>query len=306
MRRSHFLLPISCIVNILKQLFGEYTTMTNKPSWQPTTIRRCIDRLPTGAGTFFVSTDAGDGYLKAMGNPAGEHALACELVGTQLAAWFGLPVFDFAIIPVTEADELQFAKGGFARVGPAFITRRERGEPWGGNVRELRRLVNTEDISRLVVFDTWTLNCDRHAPNNSRKPNRNNVFLSEEGSPKGKLLLRAMDHTHCFAFGTALSKRIAHIDRIQDPDIYGRFPEFHEFFDKTIVGQCTERLRQVNRQLLDQITQSIPPEWDVQQNPREALKSLLMGRAEYVADCIMDRLWPQKDFRFMLESEDKS
>ena len=61
-----------------------------------------------------VRTDAGDGYLKAMGNPAGEHALACELVGTQLAAWFGLPVFDFAIIQVTAADELPFAKGGFA------------------------------------------------------------------------------------------------------------------------------------------------------------------------------------------------
>jgi hypothetical protein len=279
-------------------------TAANKPTWQPTAIRHHIDSLPTGAGTIMVRTNEGDGYLKAMGNPAGEHALACELVGTQLAAWFGLPVFDFAIIQVTEADELPFAKGGFAKPGPAFITRAEVGEPWSGKARELKRLTNPEDISRLVVFDTWTLNCDRHAPNNSRKPNRNNVFLSEE-APKGELLLRAMDHTHCFAFGSALSRKIANIDCIQDPNIYGLFPEFRDFLDKTVVGRCADKLRQVNRQMLVEITQSIPSEWDVNSSAKEALISLLLGRANNVAECIIDRLWPQQELRFMNESEEK-
>ena len=252
-----------------------------------------------------VRTDIGDGYLKAMGNPAGEHALACELVGTQLAAWFGLPVFDFAIIQVTEADELPFAKGGFAAPGPAFITRAEAGEPWGSNVRELRRLTNIEDLSRLVVFDTWTLNCDRHAPNKSRKPNRNNVFLSEE-APKGELLLRAMDHTHCFAFGSALTKRISRIDRIRDSNVYGLFPEFREFLDKAVVRQSVRRLRQADRKLLSEITQSIPPQWDVGQVAREALVDLVLGRARYVADCIIDWLWPQQELYFMGEPEDET
>ena len=273
--------------------------------WQPTIIRHHIDSLPTGAGTILVRTDTGDGYLKAMGNPAGEHALACELVGTQLASWFGLPVFDFAIIQVTEADELPFARGGFAKPGPAFITRAESGEPWGGNVRELKRLTNPEDITRLVVFDTWTLNCDRHAPNNSRKPNRNNVFLSEE-APKGEFLLRAMDHTHCFSFGSALAKKIANIDRIHDPDIYGLFPEFRDFLDKAIAQRCVGKLRQINRHTLTEITQSIPSEWDVNSNAKEALVSLLQGRASYVAECIIDRLWPQKELQFMSGLEDES
>jgi hypothetical protein len=251
-----------------------------------------------------VHTEVGDGYLKAMGNPAGEHALACELVGTQLAAWFGLPVFDFAIINVTAAVELPFAKGGLATPGPAFITRAEPGEPWGGKDRELKRLANPEDISRLVVFDTWTLNCDRHAPNKSRKPNRNNVFLSEE-APKGELLLRAMDHTHCFAFGSALAKRIAQIDRIRDPNVYGLFPEFRAFLGRAAVGRSVSHLRQANRQLLTEITQSIPPEWDVSQAAREALVDLLLGRASYVADCIIERLWPQQELPFMGGLEDE-
>ena len=278
-------------------------TATQRPSWRPTVIRHHIESFPTGAGAILVHTDAGDGYLKVMGNPAGEHALACELVGTQLAAWFGLPTFDFAIIQVGEIDELPFATGGFAVPGPAFITRAERGEPWGGTMRELKLLTNPEDITRLVIFDTWTLNCDRHAPNKSRKPNRNNVFLSEK-APKGRLRLLAMDHTHCFAFGSALSARIAHIDRIQDPNIYGLFPEFRELLDKTVAHRCVNRLRQMDQDLLDRIAQSIPSEWDVHRRAKEALTSLLLGRSRYVADCIMDRLWPQREFPCMGESEE--
>jgi hypothetical protein len=239
-----------------------------------------------------------------MGNPAGEHALACELVGTKLAAWFDLPVFDFAIIEVAPADELPFAKGGFALPGPAFVTRAEAGEPWGGRVRELKLLTNPEDISRLVVFDTWTLNCDRHAPNDLRKPNRNNVFLSQE-APKGELLLRAMDHTHCFDSRPELTKRIARVDRIQDPNVYGLFPEFRGFLDKAVVGRCADRLRQASHATLSQIAETIPAEWDVDRGSKDALVSLLLGRARYVADCIIERLWPQKELPFTLQSEDK-
>ncbi|MBN2023639.1 MAG: hypothetical protein JW809_12710 [Pirellulales bacterium] len=250
-----------------------------------------------------VRTDLGDGYLKAMGNPAGEHALACELVGTQLAAWFGLPVFDFAIIDVIEADSLPFAGGGFAQPGPAFITRAEKGEPWSGKVRELKRLTNPEDISRLIVFDTWTLNCDRHVSDRSRRPNRNNVFLSEE-APRGKFRLRAMDHTHCFDSRPHLSTQIANIDRIRDPRVFGFFPEFQQFLNKEVVARCTGRLRQVTQQALADIAQTIPPEWDVDSRAKEALVSLLLGRASFVAERIIKSLWEQRDFGFMRESED--
>ena len=54
----------------------------------------------------------------------GPHALASELVGTQLADWFGLPTFDYSIIRVeTDEIELRFANGQLAQTGPAFITR---------------------------------------------------------------------------------------------------------------------------------------------------------------------------------------
>jgi hypothetical protein len=152
------------------------------PIWKPQKIVRFVRNFPTGTGTILVKTDQGEGYLKAMGNPGGEHCLACEYVGTQFAHWFGLPTFDFALIWVTDPDELPFHKGGKAKPGAAFITRKERGGTWGGSDRELKRLVNQDDLTRLVIFDTWTLNWDRYSVDDKgkRRINRDNVFLSEE------------------------------------------------------------------------------------------------------------------------------
>lgn len=54
--------------------------------WQPTTIKRIL--LPardTASQVVVVETDQGNGYLKALGNRAGTHSLAVELVTTRLA-----------------------------------------------------------------------------------------------------------------------------------------------------------------------------------------------------------------------------
>jgi len=182
---------------------------------QPRIIRRVIRQWPTATRTVLVDTDQGEGYLKAIGgDPTGPHTLACEWVGTQLARWIGLRTFDFALIKVTEEDEIPLAGGDLAIPGVGFITRAERGAPWGGKVSELRRLANPEDIIRLVVFDTWTLNCDRYFP--PRRPNRDNVFLSREGAPPKQFILKAIDHTHCFTCGRELSRRVSNIAHIKD------------------------------------------------------------------------------------------
>jgi hypothetical protein len=50
--------------------------------------------LRIGRSGACVETDAGEGFLKAMGNPESPHVLACELVGTLLAEWLGLPTLE--------------------------------------------------------------------------------------------------------------------------------------------------------------------------------------------------------------------
>ncbi len=267
-------------------------------AWQPTTLRRVVKSLPSSARTVRVETDAGAGYLKALGNPEGPHILACEWVGTQLAEWLGLSTFDFALITVTPEDEVPFAKGGQASPGPAFITRAESGERWSGHVRQLRLLANPEDITRLVVFDTWTMNCDRYlSPPQGvvgwTRVNRDNVFLSEE-APAGQFVLKAIDHTHCFTCGAELTRRLRAIDRIRDGRVFGLFPEFRRFLDRRLVKLVARDLRRIDRDTLVEMTQTIPTEWEVTKEVQDALVDLILSRAVFVADTIEGRLWPPR------------
>lgn len=160
-------------------------------------------------------------------------------------------------------------------------------------------------IPKLVVFDTWTLNCDRYPPDlTKRKPNYDNVFLSAERAPSGKFEIVAMDHTHCFTCGRSLNERIATIGRIKDERVYGLFPEFipQVRAGRDTVMRGAELLRRLNSADCDVIVDSIPTEWEVSAGVRKALARLVYERARFVADNIIDRLapscWPQQDFDF--------
>jgi HipA-like protein len=184
--------------------------------WQPTQFVRFEKAFDTSVGTSTVVTDAGKAYLKALGNRQGPHALVCEWVGTRLADWFGLATFDYALLMLDENDEIPLPRGLRALPGSAFVTREEPGFSWGGDPKELETLANPADVSRLVVFDTWTRNCDRHSPAGSRV-HYDNVFFSREGVSADVSRLIAMDHTHCFTCGKDLDASMANIETVKDP-----------------------------------------------------------------------------------------
>lgn len=255
-----------------------------------------MDSFSTSTRVAKVLTDQGVGFLKAMGNPEGPHVLACELVATRLAAQFGLPTLESAIISVTEIDEIPFLGGGQAEPGPAYITKEMAGTPWGGGATELKKIVNQDDITRLVVFDTWIRNRDRHSPPGGRKPNLDNVFLSVEPGD-GKLRLIAMDHTHCFSSGSQLTERIADIYLVQDNNVFGLFPEFQDFLDGEVVYASAEWLCHLNRDEVSAIVAEIPGEWDVPVAVRQAMTKLIVDRAHYLGcdNKITRLLWPQRE-----------
>lgn len=260
-----------------------------------------------------ISTDAGPAYIKALGNPEGPHPLACELVATHLARWFGLQTFDFAILRLDESDEIPFPGGGSAKPGPAFVTKAEKGHPWGGEAEELTQLSNREDISRLVIFDTWTLNCDRQPPPDSqRKRNLDNVFLSHEGAGDNNVRLIAMDHSHCFTCGRDLTERVGEIDRIKDERVFGVFPGFRSCFTRDAIGAGVKRLVQFDEETCQGFVESIPTEWEVSSSVRSALCRLIEGRAAFLADNLKRMLkpllplcGPQNDFEFSRDGEKK-
>ncbi len=264
----------------------------NGGAWQPRTVLRFIRSYPTSTNVVRVDTDAGEGFLKAMGNPEGPHVLACELVGTLLAEWLGLPTLEHALVQVTPEDEIPLARGGMAVPGPAFITKAESGFPWGGDEDVLRRMRKPQDISRLVVLDTWIRNCDRYRPAPNRRVNRDNVFLGWKSGPERGLLLFAMDQTHAFTCGRELTRRIDHLDAIRDTTIFGCSPEFVPFLDREYVRIAVGRLRQMDGAQAGRFVARVPMEWQVDPPVREAWSRFIVERAAFVAANITSSLWP--------------
>ncbi len=183
------------------------------------------------------------------------------------------------------------------QAGPAFISKAERGEPWGGSERELTRIENKEDFTKLVIFDTWIRNEDRYFPRvvpEKSRINYDNVFLSED-APEGQLLLRAIDHSDCFTNGRDIVRKNLGIDAIQEGRIYGLFPEFRGYLDRDVANRVITRLKTMDKATARQLVDSIPLAWNVTVDARNALIDFIVERASFVSRTIISLLWPQMD-----------
>jgi hypothetical protein len=240
-----------------------------------------------------------------MGNRQGPHVLATDWVGTHLAKWLGLSTFDIAILTLGPNDTFPLPREYTAEPGPAFAAKALAGEPWDRSDSQLDLLVNPEDITRLVIFDTWTLNCDRHHYNmDARKPNYDNVFLSSEAVEVGSRQLIAMDHGLCFIrSGEDLTTKLANIDKLQDDNIYGLFPAFRKRLDESIIESCTSRLREMDATTAAELIETVPTQWEVSGEARKAWRELVYRRAGFVADNIQNWIEQEVPWFGQRESE---
>jgi hypothetical protein len=265
---------------------------TLEVTWQPKRLTGVAGSANTSTGATEVTTDAGRAYIKPIGNRQGPHVLATDWVGTHLAKWFGLSTFEIAILTLLEDDVFDLPRGAKAQPGPAFISKAMDGEPWGKSTLQVENLVNPDDVTRLVVFDTWTLNCDRHYHDLTvRKPNYDNVFLSTEGVEPGKQRLIAMDHGLCF-IRTAedLTTKLNNLDKVRDEHVYGLFPAFRDQLREPIIDQCLDKLREMDVETARAIIETVPRAWEVSQEVRQAWGELIHRRARFVAEHVRDWL----------------
>lgn len=261
--------------------------------WSPSQIKRYIRSAASSTKVARVRTDAGDAYMKAMNNPEGPHALVREYVGTSLAKWFGLPTFEYVILEHDGVVDIPVGDGGLASAGPAFLTRAHEGGTWGGNASELEQVENLEVVTGLVVFDTWVRNRDRCPPlGMSRKPNLDNVFLSEECASPGKYRLVAMDFTHCFQEGTTLNRHISDIANVQDDRVYGLFTAFGDHMNTGAVDEAIRRMGTVNDGVVTDILDRIPEVWQLDTHVKNALRDFIVRRARYLEVSLYGMLFP--------------
>ncbi|MHB0784398.1 HipA family kinase [Bradyrhizobium sp. 5.13L] len=252
--------------------------------WQPATIRRVIETFQTSTRIARVATDAGNGFLKGLGNPAGSMSLAAELVAAELANWFGLPIPSFARVPVTSDLQIPMIDGGQFQLGPAFISKEVDGFSGPGG---LSRLTNPDDVSRLVVFDTWIRNTDRCAPiETGYPPNYDNLFFTKSGS---RFQLTALDHSHAFV-ENGLEGSLSDPYVLTDEGIYGYFPDFASLIKFSAVTTAVDRLHQVTPAMANEIVASIPLEWQISAGARASWANVITVRAQRVAEYLPAKL----------------
>lgn len=244
----------------------------------------------------FAETDVGDAYIKPLGGcKDGPHPLACEWVGSQLARWFGLPTPDFSIMELDKMDiELIKCKNGIAELGSAFCSKAiPEAYSWGG--KTLKDIANLEIISRMVVFDTWALNWDRHPPIDDkcgRKPNYDNLLLSSYNAPKNRLNIFVIDYGECFSESRTLSKKNSRIERCKSEQIYGLFPAFREFIKSEDIDPLAQKLKTVKKEEIESMVRSIPSEWEVDSRAQESLVDLIFNRADFLSNNVQAILNP--------------
>ena len=253
--------------------------------WQPTKIIEVLDHaVDTATHPVIVKTDQGHGYFKAIENPAGASALAREFIGTSLADWLDLPTFRYCLFDFDGKLDIVLSDGTRVNQGVGFMTKEEPGDNWDKTTDMLDDLVNKDDITRLVILDTWLRNIDRCFQHNGKfHTNSNNVFIAM--TPKNEYILKAMDFTHAFLGN--LDQTMDKSSNINDEEIYGCYPAFSQFLNKEIAVKTCEKLKKIQDKDIRPLFVAIPTIWNIDHGTKESWMRFILGRANFVANTFL-------------------
>ncbi|WP_155931327.1 MULTISPECIES: HipA family kinase [Methylosinus] len=232
-----------------------------------------------------MDTDAGLGYLKSPNNPMGPASVIAELVCAELGTWFGLNIPPFSII----ADsQIELVMSGLRRVEyPSFFSKHiESVMPFDGTDLFLHKLRNSDDIAKLIIFDTWVRNFDRCAPG---MRNFDNLLICK---PSRKKLydLVPIDHGQCFVEdGDFIISRYDAIV-VRDETIFGVFPPFRGFLTHDSVRRAVTKLQSLDRSFVEDVVASVPAAWGLGPNASASLTDLICDRAAFVVETIAGKI----------------
>ncbi len=174
-------------------------------------------------------------------------------------------------------------------------------------------MTNLNDLAKIIVFDTWTKNCDRYGPGLGKaggtRENLDNLFLSAENASKGKFVLKPIDFGHIITCGRELTPHIADIGSIREERVYGFFPFFKSHVSRDSIIEESERLRTIRNEVWKDLIADLPADWNVSNEIKVAIDRFLAGRARFLAD-EFPRLLPagpeQGELQFLVEEKNKN
>ncbi len=170
--------------------------------------------------------------------------------------------------------------------GHALCSAYEDGGPWNGTEDQIKGIANTEDIAKLVLFDTWIRNRDRRAPKGGRKggrkPNLGNVWLSLQENRQIKL--KAIDHTHCL--GKVVFKKLTDITEIRDKGVFSYFEYWRQYVTAKRIGEELGVLAALikDAHCIDAAIQEVPSDWDLSDGDRQGIGAFLRDRGCWIVE----------------------
>lgn len=263
--------------------------------WQPSTVERVTRVLETSTKPLQVMTDEGAAIIKYIGNPAGNDALICELVGTELANMIGLTTPDFAVL---EIPSIVLPNNPLLQIspGPAFCSRWTEATSLSPGSTLLKKLRQPEAVAKLVVFDTWLRNKDRFAePDLSTYGNANydNVLLRMD---KRMVELVVIDHTHALV-ETTLEDELGP-EWIAERNVYGLFDQFAPILTRAAVDTALTLVEQIDLETIRRVCEEVPREWGMTHGLADDLSSCLVDRAKGLGSWLPAAIFEQSEMNF--------
>jgi hypothetical protein len=252
---------------------------------------RAVELLhPSSAKLIVAACTNGRYYVKGPPGPDGDAMLLREWVGTRLADAFGRQTLHHGVMtdPLDPAmEQIPLFDGSELRSDAVFVTQPEPGLAWEGGPEALRLVGNRASFARLVVFDTWIGNSDRHRPRPNRPAHENmaNVFISTDRNRGRKPRLLAIDHTHILGDDSILSKG-RDSAYVEDDTIFGLFDDFVPFVRRKDLENSIDDLRDI----IFDLALSTPACWGMTREVARSVADFLFARGRFVVRGGRDRI----------------
>lgn len=254
-----------------------------------------VEVLRTSTKPVQVHTDDGLCLVKYLGNKQGREALVGELIGTELACNIGLKVPEFAIMDFPLMD-LGMGQNN-PQQGPAFCSR------WISDVMTfspesslLSNVRRKEDISKVVVLDTWLRNFDRfmsEADGGASSQNLDNLLF---GPDKRKVEMIVIDHTHIIVdggFDDQLGDTEIENEILDEEKIYGLFPQFVPYLNHKDVLEAIHLAAAIDRMAVRDLIGTVPDQWGLITGQRDFLEEFIYVRAQRLHEWLPQALFDQ-------------
>ncbi|WP_071396087.1 HipA family kinase [Bacillus tuaregi] len=233
-------------------------------------------KLEGKSNAHLISFNDGKDYVVKYFQPGFEKTLPNEWVSYCLARYLGLPIPFARIIDIPQSYSSQIPELAAINSIPYQFALTYIPDCLDGHqVLDIPKIINSDELASIIVFDYWLYNSDR---------TRKNILLQKA---QGNILrLWAIDHAEVFGtynwqmdeienLPVGLIKSATHqiiADFIQDEK---------EFFEQVDI------IQKIPIFLIEEIVSMIPDEWGVTKEEKKAMvNALLMRRKKVLPDLI--------------------